>query len=497
MDFFQIFCAICIMLLAIYYYYTSIYNYWKVRGIPGPEPTIIIGNFMEVFLKKISINDKLRFLYNKYKNEPMFGIFEGSSPILVLNDLDLIKDVLIKDFSIFSNRGFRIFPKAEPLGEHLFALETERWRPMRAKLSPIFTSGKLKEMFPLIVECSKNMEPYLDKIAERGKYIECRDLAAKFTTDVIGSCAFGIDMNSISDKDSEFRIIGRKLFTPTFKTIVRDVCRQFLPGLYDVIGHKLQVEEVNEFLTNLIKDTINYRKENKIVRPDFVNTLIELKDHPEKLESIKLTDSMIASQAFVFFVAGFETSSSTISHALYELAQNQEIQDKLREEIREVYEKYGELTYDVIKNMKYLDKILKETLRKYPIMAMLTRQAEENYTFKGTKVTIEKGIKVWILPYGIQNDPDIFPNPDIFDPERFNEEAVVARHPMTYLPFGDGPRNCIGARFAQFQSKIGIITIVRNHKIDICEQTRIPYESDPFQFLLTLKGGINLKINKI
>lgn len=80
----------------------------------------------------------------------------------------------------------------------------------------------------------------------------------------------------------------------------------------------------------------------------------------------ELTDSMIASQAFVFFVAGFETSSSTISHALYELAQNQEIQDKLREEIREVYEKHGELTYDVIKNMKYLDKVLKgkQKLRK-------------------------------------------------------------------------------------------------------------------------------------
>lgn len=75
---------------------------------------------------------------------------------------------------------------------------------------------------------------------------------------------------------------------------------------------------------------------------------------------------------------------------------------------------------------------------------MLTREAEENYTFKGTKITIEKGRKVWILPYGIQNDPDIFPNPDIFDPERFSEEAVAARHPMSYLPFGDGPRNCIG-----------------------------------------------------
>lgn len=85
--------------------------------------------------------------------------------------------------------------------------------------------------------------------------------------------------------------------------------------------------------------------------------------------------------------------------------------------------------------MKYLDKVLKETLRKYPIMAMLTREAQENYTFKGTKVTIEKGIKVWILPYGIQNDPDIFPNPDIFDPERFDEEAVAARHPMRLFTF--------------------------------------------------------------
>lgn len=111
MDLFQILCAICIILFAIYYYYSSIYNYWKVRGIPGPKPTIIIGNFMEVFLKKMSINEKLKFLYDQYKNEPIFGIFEGSSPILVLNDLDLIKDVLIKDFSVFSNRGFRIFPK--------------------------------------------------------------------------------------------------------------------------------------------------------------------------------------------------------------------------------------------------------------------------------------------------------------------------------------------------------------------------------------------------
>lgn len=99
------------VLLAIYYYYTSTFDYWKIRGISGPQPTVLIGNFKDVLFKRKWLGDKLREMYEEYKKEPMFGVFEGTTPILVIKDLELIKDVLIKDFPLFVNRGFRVFPK--------------------------------------------------------------------------------------------------------------------------------------------------------------------------------------------------------------------------------------------------------------------------------------------------------------------------------------------------------------------------------------------------
>lgn len=498
MDYIQILLGLAAVLIGLFYYCTSTFDFWKSRGIVGPKPTVFVGNFLNIALRKISFSDQVEAWYKQYKNETVFGIYEGRSPILVINDLDLIKDVLIRDFSLFADRGLKLYPKIERLGEHLFMLEAERWRPMRNRLSPIFTSGKLREMFPLLAECAQNLETYLDHVAESGKAVEVRDLTAKYTTDVIGSCAFGISMNALDDENSEFRRMGRKIFDPTLQLYLRNTLRQILPPLYHIFGRYLQDDEVDMFFINLISETMKYRKDNNISRPDFVNMLMEIKSHPEKLDNMEMTDLLLAAQAFVFFVAGFETSSTTMSHALYELAQHQDIQDKLREEVTESYAKNnGISSYDQLKQLKYLDKVFKETLRKYPVLAGLNRQANQNYTFKGTKISIAKGQIVMIPVIGIQRDPAIYPDPDKFDPERFNEDAVAARHPMSYLAFGDGPRNCIGARFAQYQSKLGLAMILRRHKVEVCENTRIPYESEPKSFLLQLKGGVNLRIQKI
>lgn len=237
---------------------------------------------------------------------------------------------------------------------------------------------------------------------------------------------------------------------------------------------------------------------NNIYRPDFINSLIDLQEHPEKVPTAELTDTFLTSQAFVFFVAGFETSSTTIAHCLYELAQNHDVQDKLREEIVKNDVTFGKLlTYEKIKAMKYLDKVFKETLRKYPILPMIPREALHDYTFQRQNVSIPKGTKVWIPAFGIHRDPNIYPNPDKFDPERFSEEAIAKRHPMSFLAFGDGPRICVGVRFAHYQAKIGIISVIRNHKVDICEETIIPYKHEPQALLLAPEGGVTLKVTKI
>ncbi|XP_034194593.1 putative cytochrome P450 6a13 [Osmia lignaria lignaria] len=497
-DYFQIFCSLAVVLLSIYYYYTSTFDFWKNRNVNGPNPTFFFGNLKEVAFKQLSMTECLKKMYDQFKHEPVFGIYQGRTPTIVITDLELIKNVLIRDFPIFATRGLGYSKKVEPLEEHLFFLDAERWRSLRPKFSPAFSTGKLRDMFPLIAKCAENLDKYMEKVIGEGGQVECRELAGKYTTDVIGNCIFGIDISTLPNEDSEFREMGRRIFKPCKQMVIRDTLKQFLPRLYNWVGHVLQPEGVIQFFTRAMLDTLKYRKENNIFRPDFMNALLDIQQHPEKAQSLKLTDQLLATQGFVFFVAGFENTSLTISHALYELAQHHEIQDKLREEIRDDYERHGEtLTYHRVNDMRYLDKVFKETLRKYPVLTSLAREVLENYTFKGTNVTIPKGTKVWLPIFAIQRDPDIYPDPEKFDPERFSDEAVAARHPMSYLPFGDGPRNCIGARFSQNQIKLGIMAVIRKYQVDVCEKTILPFQHEKRTLMLMMKGGVNLTFTKV
>ncbi|XP_076303127.1 putative cytochrome P450 6a13, partial [Lasioglossum baleicum] len=207
----------------------------------------------------------------------------------------------------------------------------------------------------------------------------------------------------------------------------------------------------------------------------------------------------LTSQAQLFFLAGFENSSLTISNALYELAWKPTIQEKVRAEILKVLEKTnGEITYDGVEEMKYLDACILETLRMYPVLQWLSRSAMEDYTFSGTKLTIPKNQQVFLPIYSIQRDPDIYPNPEVFDPERFTDENIKSRHPMAHLPFGDGPRHCSGIRLAKKQLKVGMVTVLSKYKVEVCEKTRKVYKVDKKPlFLLQPADGVYLKLTKL
>ncbi|XP_031772952.1 cytochrome P450 6A1-like isoform X1 [Apis florea] len=358
----EILCGIAIVsFLVFYHYFISAFNFWKNRGIPGPKPEFLFGNIKDIMLSKISTPMFIKNIYDTYTNEAMVGLYIGRNPILFLKDPELIKDVLIRDFSKFADRGFNVHEKVEPLSQHLFNLEPKRWRPLRSKLSPMFTSKKLKEMFHLILECGHHFENYLDQLAAQQEPVDFYEVTAKYTTDVIGSCAFGINMNAMSNEESEFRVAGRKIFEPTWNAIIRLKFKITMPSLYDFLGPLIPEREVTPFFIKIVTDAMKYRKENNVSRPDFIDMLMKLRDDSKSLSDIELTDAFLTAQVYVFFAAGFETGASTISNALYELAQNQKIQDKLREEIREHYDKYnGELIYENIKEMEYFDKVLKK-----------------------------------------------------------------------------------------------------------------------------------------
>ncbi|KAK1122065.1 hypothetical protein K0M31_009908 [Melipona bicolor] len=494
----EILCGVTALLLALYYYFMSVFSFWERLEVPGLKPAFFIKNIFNIYTMRLPVSLYLQNFYEKYKNERMFGFYLGRSAILILKDPELIKDVLVKDFSIFADRGFIVHERTEPLSLHLLNLDIRRWRPLRRQFTPMFTSSKLKNMFEQVLECATHLEKHLDKLAARNEPVDFRDIAAKYTMDVIGSCGFGINVNSFSDEESKFYKIGTEYFGVCLENMIRLKLRLYATKLYDWLGYIFPENYYAPFFANLVTETMRYRKEHDIYRPDFIQMLMNMKEHPENLDDIELTDALITAQAFIFFAAGFETSASTMSNALYELALNQDIQDKLREEIKEHYAKHGgDMKYEHVKGMKYLDKVFKETLRKYPVGGVLTRRSACPYTFRDTKVTIPRRLLVFIPVYAIHRDPDIYPNPDVFNPENFSEEAIEARHPMTYLPFGDGPRNCIGARFGLFQTKVGLIATLRNYKVDVCDKTMIPYEFDANTFLLTAKGEIYLKLTKL
>ncbi|XP_046823342.1 cytochrome P450 6a2-like isoform X1 [Vespa crabro] len=495
---FEILCGLTVIILLLYYYLTMTFDYWKVRDVKGPQPIPLFGNMKDIIFHKINMTEYLINIYNFYKDERYIGIFFRSRPILILRDPQLIKNILIRDFSSFPQRAVDVTEKVEPLTQNLIYLDAHRWRPLRNKLTPAFSINKMKGMFPLIMTSSLHFEEYINKIPDND-IMDIYKLFNKFTINIIGNCVFGIEIDVIKDEENDFSKIIKEIFKDNLMTLVKYRLQLNFPKLYNELGFLFRNSRQISFFLNIVNKTMKYRIENNIVRNDFINVLMELKKNPEKLsDDIELTDTFYAAQAYVFFAAGSETSSLTMTFILYELAQNQNIQDKVRKEINDEYERNdGTLKFESIKTLKYLQAVFKETLRKHPPVIFLSRECVvPSYKLEGTKITIGKHQRIFIPVIALHKDPNIYPNPNVFDPTRFITENNLIND-GTYLPFGRGPRNCIGEKFAEYQVIIGLAIFLRNHKVDICEKTKIPYTIGRSDFLLQPKEEIYLKIKVI
>ncbi|KAK9884813.1 hypothetical protein WA026_009040 [Henosepilachna vigintioctopunctata] len=147
-------------------------------------------------------------------------------------------------------------------------------------------------------------------------------------------------------------------------------------------------------------------------------------------------------------------------------------------------------------DMEYLDRAVNETLRKYPPLAGLSRICTKEYKVPGSHIVLEKGVRVMIPVSGIHHDPDYYPNPEIFDPDRFTEENKKTRPAFSFLPFGEGPRVCIGARFGMMQTKVGLSALLLNYEFSVNSRTEEPLQYDIHSFIISTKGGMWLDFKK-
>ncbi|XP_069672362.1 probable cytochrome P450 6a13 [Periplaneta americana] len=498
---------------AVYVYIRSSFTYWKKLNVPCVEPSFPFGNFASILFLTEQVGVATANLYKKLEGHKFGGTYMFTKKGILVRDPDMIKDVLIKDFSSFHDRGIYINEEVEPLTGHLFMLPGARWRNLRVKLTPTFTSGKMKMMFQTLVDCGEELKTCLEESARKQETIEMKDLLARFSTDVISSCAFGIQCNCLKNENAEFRQWGRKVFTPTFRAVIFGLLSNIAPFILDITKFNGFDSEVSKYFRKMVSETVEYREKNNVVRNDFMHLLIQLKNKgfvdPDKdtadknelaadddaTDKKELSMESLAAQVFVFFIAGFETSSTTMQFCLYELSVNPEIQERLRDEINTVLIRHdGKVTYEAINEMAYLDMVVSETLRKYPPLPMLNRECTKEYTIPDTNIVLKPGTSVIIPILGIQHDPKYYPNPERFDPERFSEEEKTKRHNCLYLPFGEGPRICIGMRFGLMQTKVGLVSLLSKYRIDVSEKTPIPLVLDKKSFILSPAGGMWLKI---
>ncbi|XP_076223966.1 cytochrome P450 6k1 [Nomia melanderi] len=304
-------------------------------------------------------------------------------------------------------------------------------------------------MLDLMLVIAEDLDRYLEKeTMDNGKVLKLKEVCASFTTDMIGSTVFGLRVNSLEDSEAPFRQFARKMFD--FNDFIRSIELFhifFMPSLTKYTGARFFSKEGSVFLRSIFWDIVNERMASGEKRNDLIDILIEMQRAHENqgdLGGFTFNGDDLVAQAAIFFTAGFETSSTTISFSLYELALNEEIQTTLRKEIREALkETDGKITYELITTLPYLHMVVSETLRKYPPVAFVDRVVTTDYKIPNSDLVIEEGTPVYISMMGLHYDPEYFPEPEKYDPMRFSEERKKTRPAFTHLPFGEGPRVCI------------------------------------------------------
>ncbi|XP_072799387.1 cytochrome P450 3A24-like isoform X2 [Vicugna pacos] len=461
-------------LALLYLYGTYSHGVFKKLGIPGPKPLPFFGNIL-AYQKGIWDFDKECF--KKYGK--VWGFYDGGRPVLAILDPDMIKTVLVKEcYSTFTNR--RIFGPVGVMKNAITLAEDEQWKRIRILLSPSFTSGKLKEMFPIIGQYGDVLLRNLRKEAEKGKPVTMKDIFGPYSMDVITSTSFGVNVDSLNNPQDPFVKNGRKLLRFDFldPLLIVSMLFPFLCPVLEVLNLSLFPKSaVNFFITSLKRIKESRLKDERTHRVDFLQLMINSQNSKETGTHKALTDLEIVAQGITFIFAGYETTGNSLCFIMYELATHPDVQQKLQEEIDATFPNKAPPTYDGLRQMEYLDMVVNETLRIFPLAGRLERVCKKDVEING--VFIPKETVVMVPVYALHKDPALWTEPEEFRPERFSKKNQDSINPYTYLPFGTGPRNCIGMRFAMMSMKLALTKVLQNFSFKPCKETQIPLKLRP------------------
>nr|AYM55622.1 cytochrome p450 [Croton stellatopilosus] len=494
--------------------------YWGVRNVPGPLPIPLIGHLP--LLAKYG-PDVFSVLAKQYG--PIFRFHMGRQPLIIVADPELCKEVGIKKFKYISNRSIPSPISASPLHQKgLFFTRDSRWSTMRNTILSVYQPSHLASLVP-------TMQSFIEAATEsfqsaKEEDITFSNLSLKLATDVIGQAAFGVDFglskpqSTASDSTSNSRnqengneasdFINHHVYSTTqlkmdlsgsFSIIIgllipilQEPFRQILKRLPGTMDWK--VDRTNKSLTDRIDEIVMKRmKDKNRGSKDFLSLILSGRES-ETLAKNTFTPDYISAVTYEHLLAGSATTAFTLSSIVYLVAGHPEVERKLLAEI----DGFGPpdlipTAQDLQTKFPYIDQVIKESMRFYVVSPLVARETSKEVEIGG--YLLPKGTWVWLALGVLAKDPKNFPEPDKFRPERFdpNCEEEKQRHPYALIPFGIGPRACIGQKFSLQELKLSLISLYHKYIFRHSPNMEKPLELE-YGIVLNFKHGVKLRVIK-
>ncbi|EGT38275.1 hypothetical protein CAEBREN_31543 [Caenorhabditis brenneri] len=432
------------------------------------------------------------------KYGPIYGFTEGPLKTIVISDPTLINEIFNKRFEDFYGRKLRPI-SGDPEKDRritLFAAQGKRWKRLRTLASPSFSNNSLRKLEGTIQECAAELLWEIEKKVRDGEEMDIAMFYEQYSLGVICRIVLGqaesrMFQNPLLAKvkpifDGSWHIFLITGIFPPFTQVFRKLSK-YLPAklvpsfkIFNLIeiAVKARIQQRETDAQNGIEpgepqDFIDLFLDAKSDDVDYHETNSDFSKQNLKVNR-QLTFDEVISQCFVFVVAGFDTTALSLSYSTYLLATHPEIQKKLQEEVdRECPD--PEISFDQLSKLKYMECVMKETLRLYPLGVVAnTRKCMRETTING--VTFEEGMNIQVDTWTLHHNPNIWGDDvDEFKPERWESSSLDhLEHNGSYIPFGSGPRQCIGMRLAQMEQKILLAQILKEYTFLTTRNTQIP-----------------------
>ncbi|KAL4228065.1 Cytochrome P450 3A4 [Mactra antiquata] len=512
--------AVLILVLTIVHQHNK-RLFFKNIGV-NLEPTLpVIGAFYKILTLGILEHDA----YSIKQFGKIHGTYLGNVPTLVVSEPNMIKEIFVKQFCNFPNRMKALYI-SKWWENGIVIASGEHWHYLRSLISPALSTSNLKQTEAMITKCLCSGNNYLLNLVDDNSSvdIDIKNVFSALTMDIICATAFGVEMHSLEDINSDFTKHAKIVSTLNIESNPVNAIPLIIPPARKVF-ELLDIDYVNktslDFIKNVVSAMIATRKqqsenkfkdtlqnlmnahkgfngegqqEKKFIYEAKENSSTERwdmrNDEFKKFKSKGLSDDELIANSLIVLMAGYDTTATTLTWMTYLLATNQHIQDKVREEIDQVLGQ-EEPTQDNVSKLKYTEMFLCETLRLYPAANRTGRDAAVDTDVLGCK--IPKNLSITVPIFAMHRMPEYWDDPDSCIPERFSPERKHKINPYVYMPFGVGPRSCVGMRMAKSLCKIIIAKLLQDFTLNVNSLTENPPVLEK-SLLTKPQNGIYLKL---